>query len=327
MTYLAGNQLYGLPGASSSDTLEAPMNTLLIALLAPAAVPAPDGADSLAYNSWGGKRPVIRLYDARGNEDVVLVDGAYSLAWRRDGALAYFKGRPRVVDPRAPKRYVGHVLVRASLDAHAVRWTSDPGRYVVAGWAGRSLLAYRLGSGWPDLLVLDGPGHTRALAKTSGLVAVNPEGRRAFVVRYGVEPPVVAVLDIVSGEETARLRLDEGPLTRELRFVTETGSWAGDAVAAAVTGGIAVFRVQRDSIVLEQVVRFDPAGFPLGVFEPQLAPSGRRFFGWTQRAQQPRQPVPETILLDCDRFTLRCRRSEPLSAAVGPRLVYNPSRP
>jgi hypothetical protein len=148
-----------------------------------------------------------------------------------------------------------------------------------------------------------------------------------FVARYGVEPPVVAVLDVRSGEETARLRFDDSALARDVRFVTETGSWVGDAVAAAVTGGVGVFRVRRDRIVLEQVVRFDPARFPLGVFEPQLTPSRRRFSAWTQRAQEPRQPVPQTIVLDCDRFTLRCRRSEPFSAAVGPRLVYNPSRP
>jgi hypothetical protein len=317
--YAVGDRVYGVR-PSGEVKLAASINTTLIALLSPAAVPSPDGR-LLAYNAWRGRRPLVRVHEFESGKDDVLDEGAMSLAWRADGALAYFKAL--APDVRDPRRYRGHVVVRARArpDAAPVRWTRTPGRYLVAAWAGRRLLVYRIGSSWPDLLVADGPGRTRVLAKAGALVAVSPDGRRVFVSAYGASPPVVRVLDVATGREVARR------VVTALRWVTESGSWAGSLVAAPANAGVAVFRVGARSIALEQALRFDSAGFAVGPFEPRVESAGRRIVGWAELASRPRQAVPQAAVLDCDRAERRCTQAAPVSTAVGVRLVYDPSRP
>jgi hypothetical protein len=327
--YAAGDRVFGLPGQREEETLEASINTLLIGALSPAVVRDPNGTGMLAYNSWGGQGPVLRIRDLALDEESILDEGASSLAWRQDGMLAYFKGLQRRLDPRRVKRYLGHVVVRSSPDAKPERWTQEPGRYVIAAWAGERLLAYRVTKAWPDLLVLDGPGVVRRLARAGALVALSPDGERAFVSTYGAEPPVVRVLDVASGEEAARLTFDEagGELARLVTFLTEAGSWSGDIVVAKASPGLAVFEVRGERIVLKQILRFDASTFPLGVFEPVLDASGGRIVAWGQLERRPEQAVADAVVLECDRFTLRCRQGPPVSSGAGPRLVYDPSRP
>jgi hypothetical protein len=315
--YVAGDRVYGLSRAGDVR-LAASINTTLIATLSPAAVPSPDGR-LLAYNAWRGRRPLIRLHDLESGKDDVLDEGAMSPAWRADGALAYFKAL--VPDVRNPRRYRGQVVVRGRPDARPVRWTRKPGRYLVAAWAGRRLIAYRVGPSWPDLLVADRPGRVRVLTKAAALVAISPDGGRAFVSMYGASPPVVRVLDVATGRERARR------VVRSLRWVTESGSWAGSLVAATANSGVAVFRVGARSIALEQALRFDTSGFAVGPFEPRLAAAGRRIVGWAELASRPRQALPQAAVLDCDRAERRCNQTAPISTAVGLRLVYDPSRP
>jgi hypothetical protein len=315
--YAVGDRVYGLRGAREVR-LAASINTTLVATLSPAAVPSPDGR-VLAYNAWRGRRPLVRVHELESGKDEVLDEGAMSLAWRGDGALAYFKAlAPDVGNPR---RYRGHLVVRGRSDAPPVRWTRTPGRYLVAAWAGRRLLAYRIGSSWPDLLVADGPGRIRVLAKAGALVAVSPDGGRVFVSTYGASPPVVRVLDVATGGEVARR------VVKTLRWVTESGSWAGNFVAAPASAGVAVFRVGARSIALEQALRFDTAGFAVGPFEPHVESAGRRIVGWAELASRPRQALPQATVLDCDRVARRCTQAAPVSTAVGVRLVYDPSRP
>jgi hypothetical protein len=315
--YVAGDRLYGVRG-SGPVRLAAPVNTTLIATLSPAAVPAP-GGQLLAYNSWRGRRPLVRLRDLETDQDDVLEEGALSVAWRRDGALAYFKAlKP---DLGRPKRYRGHVVVRRAPVAEPVRWTARPGRYVVAAWAGRRLLAYRIGSEWPDLLVLDGPGRARVLAEAGALVAISPDGGRGFVSTYGASPPLVRVLDLASGRELARRRISH------LRWVSESGEWAGDLVAATASGGVAVFRVRRGAVALQQVLDFGRAGFTVGLLEPRLEDAGRRIVGWVELESAPREALPQAAVVSCERAARRCGQGAPLSTGVGVRLVYDPSRP
>ena len=324
--YVAGNALYGFSDDGRPRTLASAMNPLLIAMLSPGAVPDPGGDGVVAYNSWRGTSPVLRIHDVATGEDTLLDRGAYSLAWRRDGALAYFKGLKAEVSARNIKGYLGHVVVRDSREARPVRWTVDPGVYVVAAWAGDRLLVYRIGEKWPDLLALDGPGRVRVLAKAGALIGVSPDGSRAFVSRYGASPPVVRVLTVDDGAEAARFTFPAGA-AQKVEWLTESGSWVGDNVFAGSSVGLVVFRVAEDEIELEQTLRFDLGAFPLSVFEPQSDESARVVTTWGQLAELPRQPVPEAAVLECDRISLRCKQGPPVSSAVGLRLVYNPSRP
>jgi hypothetical protein len=320
--WVAGNRVHGLSGRRAGLKLGAPVSTTLGATLSPAAVSDPSGGDLLAYTAWRGKRPVLRLHDIASGEDVQLDEGAFSLAWRRDGTLAYIKGlEPHVGDVR---RYLGHVVVRGSRQARPVRWTRQPGRYVVAAWARERLLVYRIGRGWPDLLVLDGPSRARVLARAGALVALSPDGTRAFVATYGSAPPVVVrVLDIARGRAVASATFRSGPI----RWVVEGGFWSGEFVVAAASAGLAVFRVRPPAIALDQVVRMPVHAFPTGVHQPQLGPSADEIVAWGELEARPREPLPRAVIVECSRERLRCVRGPPVSSALGPHLVYNPSRP
>lgn len=309
--YVAGDRL-------GSTRLAAPVVANLIANLAPAAVPDPTG-ERVAYNSWRGDRPLVRVRDG---SDVVLAEGAYSPAWRRDGAIAYFQAlRPDLPSLAEARGYRGHIVVRDDLDEKPVRWTRQPARYVVAAWAGDRLLAYRITSGWPELLVLDGSGRQRLLARDAALVAISPDALNVFVSTYGASRPLVRVLDVETGEERARLRVPG------VRWIVEAGSWRGGRVAASASAGIAVFGVTDTKITLQQLLRLERRGFPTGVFEPQLDEAGGRVTAWGERESRPRQALPGVAVVECDLAERRCVRGRELSSAVGLRLVYNPSRP
>ena len=142
--YVAGNRLFGIPGAHRRAKLAASINGLLIATLSPAAVPDPRDNHVVAYNSWRRRSPVIRVHEVASGKDRILDRGAYSIAWRREGALAYFKALKPDLDPENVRRYFGHVVVRSSEKEAPVRWTAEPGVYVVAAWAGDHLLVYRI---------------------------------------------------------------------------------------------------------------------------------------------------------------------------------------
>ena len=130
--YVAGDRVYGVAGNAGPVKLASAINTTFYATLSPAAVPDRTGR-RLVYSAFHRKRPVVRLHDVDTNEDSIVDEGAFSVAWRSDGALAYFKGLEPAV--RNPRRYLGHVVVRASPSARPRRWTPAPARYVVAAWA------------------------------------------------------------------------------------------------------------------------------------------------------------------------------------------------
>ena len=327
---IVGDRVHGLGRPGTTEKLVGPINTTFLATLTPVAVPDPSRRE-IAYSAFDRKSPVVRLLDVQTNEDTILARGAYSAAWRSDRALAYFQAlQPDV--PRLIKNYVGHVVVRRSPGEPAVRWTAAPGIYVVGAWAGRRLLVYRIARrGFPDLLVFDGPRRVRKLAASGALIAVSPDGSKAFVSRYGTARPVVRVVRIADGSELARYMLP--PATRRQRpgraitFVSESGSWTRNIVVAPVSYGVAVFRVRPRRIVLEQVLRFNPGTFPVGVVEPRLDDSARRITAWGQLVPLPREAIPLAAVVECDRRTLRCARGRRVSSFPGPRIVYNPSRP
>jgi hypothetical protein len=328
--HVAGDRLYGLTPGDRGEILAHGVNATFIATLSPAAVPEPTDRSTIAYNSWEEEGPSLRLFDTASGEDRLIDRGAFSVAWRRDGALAYFKARDPMVDLEAGERPIGHVVVRASPNQEADRWTTKPGNYVVAAWAGERLLVYRIGDGkWPDLLVLERPGRVRLLAGDGALIAVSPEGDRAFLTTYGASPPSVQVVDVAEGHQVSSFAFGGGapPAARGIRWVVEAGSWVEDLVVAKASPGLVVFRVEPGSIRLDQILRLGSAPFPLGLFEPRLDPSGERIVAWAQLEELPRQPLPDAALVQCDRRTLQCVQGQPLSSGLGLRLVYNPSRP
>jgi hypothetical protein len=326
--HVAGNRIYGLTPGEDGEHLANGVNATFIATLSPAAVPDPSQGSRIAYNAWERQGPVLRVLDTWTGDDRILDRGAFSVAWRIDGTLAYFKGQAEI-DLQGGELPFGHVLVRGSPDQRAVRWTEQAAQYVVAAWAADRLLVYRIGEGrWPDLLALEGPGQGRVVARDSALVAVSPDGDSAFLSTYGETPPSVQVVDIGGRRRTARFSFGEGApaQARGTKWIVESGSWVGDLVVAKASQGLIVFRIGPGSIEIDQVLRLGGA-FPLGLFEPRLDPSGRRILAWAQLEELPRQPLPDTALVRCDRLTLRCVRGQPVSAGLGLRLVYNPSQP
>jgi hypothetical protein len=325
--HVVGNRAYGLPEGREPRRLAGTVNAPFSGTLAPAAVPRLDDPGTIAYHAFHAGRPVLRQYDATRRRDAVIATGAFSIAWRRDATLAYFKGLTREVGD--PSRYRGHLVVRNRLGDPPVRWTSRPGRYVAAAWAGDHLLAYRLSRLSADVLAFDGPRRARVLARNAFLVAVSPDGRQAFTSRPAAPGATVRVRDVATGASTAQLSLrgDGAPDAEHPTTFVASGSWSGDRVVGATNLGLVVFRIEPDRIALEQTLAVDLTVYPTSLQEPRLDPSGRRIVAWADLAAKPRQAIAETALVECDRMTLHCRQGPSAPGLEAPRLVYNPSRP
>jgi len=338
--YTVGRSLLGVPGHAQVRLAAAPV-TPLAGWLTPAAVPSPDGR-YVAYNTWRElreddparswkdqgispgdplARPSIRIHDFLAGADTPLVTGGFSLAWRSDGAIAYFKGAAR--DYRAGVPYVGQIVVREKARAPERRWTSaDPDRYVVVGWAGSTLLAYREREGEVlDVLAFDRPGKPRVVAAGAGLVSISPDGSEALVER-GPEtgPPRVQLLSVATGKRLASLDLTT--VDPSVGVVGYAGDWDDDLAVASSSSGLAVFRIAGRSIELERAIRVAGGS----VAEPRFAGTAR-VTAWTSTSAG-------GAFVDCSRLTGRCRRVVPLSTARGVqgfptwrRPAYNPSRP
>lgn len=296
--------------------------------LSPVAVRSADGR-LIAYNTWQELKPVnaeqsfsaqgigqgdalgvpsLRVHDVQG-KDVLLARGAYSAAWRHDGAIAFVDG----VDPlyRAGREYTGQLVVRRGIHGGDIAWTTDAAHYVVYAWAGDRLLFYRIGFGEKtELLVADGPSKIRPLADGTA-IAVSPDASRVAVLSE--DATNVRVLDIASGREQSWI--DVTTATPSLRWVAYSGSWVGDHIVAPANSGLAVFHVGSDSLTLEQVLSLDRAEFPAGVQEP-------RFVDDAANEIAASADVPPangnsggvSFLLQCDRIARTCERSDPAPA-------------
>jgi hypothetical protein len=338
--YTVGARVFGLE--SGPAKLASPPVTPLAGWLTPAAVPSPDRR-YLAYNTWRELRvddpelswsdqgikpgdplatPSLRVYDTTTGADELLATGAFSVAWSNDGALAYFKGADR--DYRAGISYVGRVVVRDSIGSKSTVWSPEVGRYIVVGWAGPRLVAYREYEGEAlDVVVFDGPRRMRTLAAGSTLVAISPDGTRVFVAEGPDRGrPRVRVLALASGRELAALDLTS--VDPSVGMVDYAGDWHGDEVVAASASGLATFRVDGRRITLDDTLRVAASS----VAEPRFAAdSTSTVRAWTTVSRG-------GVFLHCDFEVGACDRAMPLPDARGVggfpawrRPLYNPSRP
>ena len=328
-TWALQNRIYGLPGQPSAERMRGLVHAPFTGTLSPVGAPSAAGPHLIAYNSFADERPVLRVRNVVSDHERIVDVDTYSFAWRRDGALAYFKNlNPRVEDPMGHR---GHVVVRASPIAKLVRWTNRPGRYVVSAWAGDRLLVHsQSGARWPDLVALVGPNRVRVVARRAALVALSPDGLRAFVTKEPKDVPVVSVVEVRTGRELATHSLDGvgDPIGGDpINYVSDSGAWAGETVIAAVTRGVAVFRITDNEIDLEQLLGVDPEVFPLGLSEPKLDETGQYFVAGAELEKKPRAAFSRTGLMECDRLERQCVLGRSGPSFRPPRPVYNPSRP
>ncbi|MDQ2982458.1 MAG: hypothetical protein M3R70_00830 [Actinomycetota bacterium] len=331
--YVRGRRVHGAGGRASLD-LTARVSGALMGPLSPVAIQSPNRR-FVAYNSWDERRavdpelsfskqgikegdaiarPSVRVLDTANGRDELLAEGAYSVAWRRDGAVAYVEGLGR--DFSAGREFLGRVVVRKGVHGPRVVWTPEAARYVVYGWAGRRLIVYRLSEGEHlDTFVLDLPGRARLLAPGT-LVALSPDGARAFVVSS--DGDAVRVLNVGDGSEVANLdlRTADPPLD----WVAYSGSWAGDHVVASTSRGLAVFRMEKGEIVLEQVL-----GLAQGIVqEPRFTDDSARVIAAV--AALGADAAATNAVIECDRVSRSCLAGDPAPARDWLRLLDNPSR-
>ncbi|HKN64466.1 MAG TPA: hypothetical protein VJV76_09080 [Gaiellaceae bacterium] len=332
--FVAAGRVEGRRTAALAGTASLP----LAGWMAPVAVPT-TGGDQLVYSTWKELRredpelswskqgihpgdalgtPTLWVHDFGSGRDEVVDTNSYSAAVRSDGAIAYVRG---AAPYRAFRNYTGDLVVRASLSAPPVVWSAAPAEYVAAAWAGDTLLAYRIGEGEQlDVLALDGPGEQRVLMADANLVAVSPDGTRAFLANEADVPGSVSVVDVADG--TIGETLDLGSLDQGLLWAAYGGSWSGDLVAAPTNAGIAVFDVGSGTISLRELLKGSGDTSGEDLVEPQ-------FTGDTDHivVRGDGGSGKGTTALECELATATClaQETEPGSAWLHP--AYNPSRP
>lgn len=347
--YIFGDVL-SIPGRPPAH-LASPLYPTFFAY-GPLAIRSPDGRDLLYQGSTRSYRPRLRLYTIETGRDIVLEEGAQSLAWRADGAIAFM----RSLEPSAtvPRRAVGHVFVRGGLNAPAIRWTTEPSLYAVRAWAGRQLLVstQRLGEerrSSPRLLALAGPGRVRALP-LSDVGAVSPDGRLVagtVTNRFGYAK-FVRVVDVASGRVVAqldvrnRIRLGTG---RQARTVLRAesyfgiGSWSGDSLAASTGGALELLRLDGKSLRRGQRFLLDHEALKkagvrgivqLAIGSPVFLAGGGDYLAVSVQIGRA-GPPHGFVMLTCSVAAESCRVGKSFSFDVGRwkslMLLENPSRP
>ncbi len=318
----------------------------LMGWLSPVAVTSNDGQD-IFYNSWDWLKdidwsesfsdqgiqtgaelgvPSLRHLNLATGVDALVAEGAFSIALRSDGALAWFQGDESTYRANTP--FVGRLVVESDT-GKTEAWT-ESGRYVSLAWAGDTLLAYHeLEGETHDLLAIDGPGSARVLEGGADLIALSPDGTKAFVATASY-PPTAAILEVSSGRTIASLDLtsttDENPALTAERLAY-AGDWMGDSVVAEGATGLAFFSVEGGEIAVKGILRFPKDEYPFPAHEP-------RFFG-DETTVVTWLPVPghegkaegrDYVYALCDEDSLTCQVSPQLGSWILD-AAFNPSRP
>ncbi len=334
-------------GLGRRITLDVPASAPLLGSLGAVAVPSRNGAE-LAYNTWRWTKqidwqqslgdqgiqtgdalgtPTLHVRDIKTGGDTALEPGTFSAAWRSDAALAYVRGV--TPDYLANTPYLRDVVVRAPVGAQPTVWSATPGRYIVVGWAKRSLIVAEQSSGSTDLLAFAGPGESRPLAMNADFVAVSPNGKTVLVAESYADSNVPALREISAsdGTEVARLPLSQiaDPVTgAATTWIDGPGHWLGDRVVMPSSSGLLVVRTPGSSLAVEQVLHVDSATQPNGrLWEPRFADaSGRTIVTWSDLSGA---EAGHSAQLVCDRFALTCNRGAAVPFSEAPRAVFDES--
>jgi len=286
-------------------------------------VRSPDGR-YVAYQAAPGGRPALRIVDTRTGGDRLLSLGAQSVAWGE--RVAFVRGRQVVVAdrPLGPTE----------------PWTSEPGDYRVAAWAGQVLLVE---AAHTEVRALDGPGGSRPLS-IDNLAAVSPDGRAAIGTYlpglYQDSPsPVVHVDDVRTGKTIASIDLmravGEDVPRRWVRGGIQAAAWRGDTIIGTSNAGavstLVVLRLDGQGLRLERVLRLDEAARAGGrgtlVFgSPAFTGAGTRHV-----LGQLRGPLGGggyfVASVSCDLARSTCTQGRRVRQRAWSAIVDNPSRP
>lgn len=335
--YLANGQSRPLGGTSSGA---------LMGWVSPIGVVSPDGSQ-VAYNAWSSVvtvdpllsasdqhvavgdvigTPSIRIVDTSSGVDSQFADGAYSLAWRSDGTIAYVRGQSAAYRFSLP--YSGDIVVRPPGAGTEQTWSLQPDRYIVAAWAGNTLLAYREGPGEIlDLLAFDGPNQERTLGSHTILISVSPDGTQALVFDGGASVPTVRLLDIATGTELSSTDLFSAvPAGQTLypHFLGYGGDWSGEYVVAESDVGLVRLRIVGGVVSVTEILAFDSKTFPIAPHEPQfIQGSDSQIQAW---APTDSNGVRTYRFVTCDFATGHCNAGA-VGTIPGFAEVHNPSEP
>ena len=335
-----------LTAAGRSTLLAAPASAPLVGNFGAVAVPSRTGTQ-IAYNTWRWAKQIdwhqtlssqgiqtgdvlgtatLRVLDERGGTDTALEPGTFSAAWRADGALAYVRGTSS--DYRANTPYLRDVVVRASTDGKPEVWSTSPDRYVIAGWAKRSLIvADQVPGGGVNVVVFTGPGSAHPLATNAEPLAISPDGSAVLVAESPADrsAPAVRLVAVSDAHEVARIplaRIVDPASDSAITWITGPAHWLGDHAVASTSAGMVVFHATPSSASVEQVLHVDSATRPNGVlYEPRFAAGDTRtIVAWSDVAYG-----SQAAQFVCDRFALTCREGTRVPTRDAPRPIYDQS--
>lgn len=273
-------------------------------------------------------RPMLRLVDLDAGTDVEYVAGAESVAWARDGRIAYLQGDPPEYVLGAD--FQGRVMVRPTLTAPAVPWVSEPARYTVLAWAQHRLLfSQRMTAESGDLLVADGPEIVRRLATNASFLALSPDGSKVAIIEAAAEEPTIKIVDIATGVVEASLGSSEveAAIDGPLQYLEGNGSWVEDRIALMTQDGAVVLRYAPRALTVETHVELPQPMRLWGPHEPRLTEDGSTLVAWAALPGTGGEAKGRLYMYAaCQVSTGRCR-SGPVSGEQTFYAVTNPSRP
>jgi hypothetical protein len=261
--------------------------------LSPVASILPDGR--IVYLAWADdvQGTEIHVFDPRVRRDDVRVVGASSVAVRSDGLIAYALGSTDLhLQGGSGSPGPGGIEVDSSpaFDA-STSWVQDGANDIVVGWAGSSLLAYRLrGGGVLEVLALDGPGQVRTLAQGAVIVAISPDGSKVMLAGQtngSSIPGTVEVVDVADGNVVAAAKIaslhdPDSPVPLSIVAIGYGEDWVGDRVVAPASGATVIMRVDGASIQLKRSIQTEEPGDALN--EPQFVNGDPdRIIGWSAK--------------------------------------------